>query len=89
MGPFSSQDDVCESFKEIMLAADARIKIRGLKNCSFSYDVPDEGLVKISGYLHVDKASRLYETTLRTWILDEQIIGEIEWTPVLPGRHGE
>ena len=89
MGPLSSQDDVCESFKEILLAADARIKISGLENCSFSYDVPDEGLVKISGYLHVDKASRLYETTVLTWILDERIIGEIEWTPVLPGRHGD
>ena len=92
MGPFSSQDDVCESFKEILRAADARIKISGLENCSFSYDVPDvssdEGLVKISVYLHVDKASRLYETTVRTWILDERIIGEIEWTLVLPGRPG-
>ena len=47
MGPLSSKDDVCESFKEILLAADARIKIRGLENGAFSYDVPDEGLVKI------------------------------------------
>ena len=66
MGPLSSQDDVCELFKETLRAADARIKISGLENCSFSYDVPDKGLVKISGYLHVDKDSRLYETTVRT-----------------------
>ena len=66
MGPLSSQDDVCKSFKEILQAADARIKICGLENCSFSYDVPDEGLVKISGYLHVDKDSGLYETTVLT-----------------------
>ena len=45
--------------------------------------------MKIPGYLHVDKASCLYETTVRTWILDERIIGEIEWTPVLPGKHGD
>ena len=48
--------------------------------------------MKISGYFHDDKASRLYETTVRTWILDERIIGEIEWTPVLRlllGRHGD
>ena len=87
--PLSSLNDVCESFKEILRAADARIKICGLENCSFSYDVPDEGLVKISGYLHVDKGSRLYETTVRTWILDERIIGEFEWTLDLPGRRGE
>ena len=73
-GPLSSQDDVCGSFKEILRAADARIKISGRENCFFSFDVPDEGFVKISGYLHVDKASRLYETTVRTWILDERII---------------
>ena len=62
MGPLLSQDDVCESFKEILLADDARIKISGRENCSFSYDLSDEGLMKISEYLHVDKASRLYET---------------------------
>ena len=37
--------------------------------------------------MHVDKASRLYKTTVLTWILDERIIGKIEWTPVLTGRH--
>ena len=44
MSPLSFQADVCESFKEILRAADARIKICGLENCFFSYDVPDEGL---------------------------------------------
>ena len=88
MGPLSFNEDVRESFKEILRAADARIKIRILENRSFSYDVPYEVLVKISGYLHVDKASRLYKTTVRTWILDERITGEIKWTQVLPGRHG-
>ena len=42
----SSQDDV-ELFKDILRAADARIKISGLENCAFSYDLPDDGLAKI------------------------------------------
>ena len=64
--------------------ADARIKISGLKNCSFSHDVPEDGLAKISGYLHVDRALRLYESAaVQTWIFDDQISREIEWTLVL------
>ena len=59
MGPLSSHEDVCESFKENLNAADARINLNGLENCSFFYDVPDEGLEKISGCVHVNKASRL------------------------------
>ena len=35
----------------------ARIQLKGVENCSFSYNMPDEGLAKISGYLHVNKAS--------------------------------
>ena len=89
-GPLSSQEDVCESFKGILRAADARTKINGLENCSFSYNVPDEGLAKISGYIHVNKASkisgyipvnkasRLSESAVRTRILDDRISGEIE-----------
>ena len=46
-------------------------------------------LAKISGYMHVNKVSRLTETGVRTWIFDERIIGEIEWAPVMPGRHGD
>ena len=89
LDPLSSQDDVCELFKDILRAADARIKISGLENCAFSYDLPDNCLAKISGYMHVNKVSRLTETGVRTWIFDERIIGEIEWTPVMPGRHGD
>ena len=33
MGPLSSHEDVCESFKEILNAADARIKLKRLENC--------------------------------------------------------
>ena len=78
MGPLSSHEDVCESFKEILDTAHARIKLNGLKNCSFSSDVPDEGLAKISGYVQVNKASRLYGSAVRTLILNDRISGEIE-----------
>ena len=59
MGPSASHEDVCELFKEMLRTADSRIPIGGQENCSFSYNVPDEGLAKISGYVHVNKASRL------------------------------
>ena len=64
--------------------------INGLAQSSFSYDVPGEGgLAKISGYLHVNKPANLTEATVRRWISDGRISGDIEWTPVLPGRHGD
>ena len=28
-----------------------------------------------------------YESAVRTWILDDRIRSEIEWTPVLPGKN--
>ena len=83
MGPLSSEDDVCKSFKEIL-----QLTMPELKSVDWKIaPSPTMCLVKISGYLHVEKASRLYETTVRTWILDERtiairFIGEIEWTPV-------
>ena len=55
MDPSSSQDDDCKLFKEILRgseSADANIKISGLENCSFFYDVPDEGLVKYEECCH-------------------------------------
>ena len=76
LDPLSSQDDVCQLFKDILRAADARIKIGGLENCAFAYNLPDDGVAKISGYMHVNKASRLTEVS--TWIFDERIIGSIE-----------
>ena len=54
LDPLSSQDDVCQLFKDILRAADARIKISGLENCAFSYNLPDDGVAKISGYMHVN-----------------------------------
>ena len=58
--------------------AELGIQLNGRENCSFSYNVPDEGLVKISGYVHhsvhVNKASRLYESAFRTWMRDDQWI---------------
>ena len=66
----------------------ARIQLNGLEHCSFSYDVPDKDLAKISGYVHVNKASRLYESAVRTWILDDRISGKIEWTLVCQANMG-
>ena len=78
MGPLSSQKDVCEQLKKNLRAADARIKNSGLQNCSFSYHVSDEGLVKISGCIHVIKASSLSESAVWTWIVDERISEEMD-----------
>ena len=50
MGPLSSQEDVSESFKEILRAVDTRIKISGLKICSFSYYVPQESKVSCEDF---------------------------------------
>jgi hypothetical protein len=33
----------------------------GLEQSSFSYDVPDDGIAKIEGYLHVNRTSLLAE----------------------------
>ena len=50
LGPLSSQEDVSELFKEMVRAADARIKISGLKICSFSYYVPQESKVSCEDF---------------------------------------
>ena len=37
--------------------------------------MPEDGLAKIFGYLHVNKTAMLYEATVQTWIL---MIGSVE-----------
>ena len=51
----SDQYKVCCTFKEILNAAHARLEMRGLELSLFSYDVPEDGLARISGYVHVKK----------------------------------
>ena len=89
MAVLSLHEDVSDVFKEILDAANVGVQIYGLEQCSFSYDLPDDGIAKISGYLHVDKKGKLSETAVRKWISDDRIKGEVVWTPVNPGKNGD
>ena len=89
MPELSQPEDVRAIFKEILISADDRLPICGLEQSSFSYNVPENGIAKIDGYLHVNKTSLLADTAVRTWIFDDRIVGEIIWTPILPGRNGD
>ena len=75
-------EDTSGLFKQILDAANDKFQIYGLEQSSFSYDLPDDGIAKISGYLHVNKTGKLAEAVVRTWISDDRIKGEVEWTPV-------
>jgi len=78
------REDVCALFRSILDQARDRIAINGLDQSSFAYDVPDEGgLVRISGYLH--STAQIWHSSVKTWIFDERVIGEIEWRAVQPG----
>ena len=82
----SGPEDVCDVFRSILDKARER-DLRGLDQSSFSYDVPGEGgLAQVSGYLHV--TSHIYRTAVQTWILDDRIQGEIEWTAIHPKING-
>ena len=87
MPALSQQEEVRDTFKEILVSADDRLPICGLEQSSFSYDLPDNGIAEIFGYLHVNKRSLLYDTSVRTWIFDDRIIGDIVWSPIRPGRN--
>ena len=47
VGALSGQHDVCDLFKVILNDAKERLEISGLEQCSFSYDVPEDGLATI------------------------------------------
>jgi len=83
----SNTDEVYDLFKEILNDAKVKHEISGLEQSSFSCDFPQDGLARISGYLHASKRFLITENTVRAWILDDRISGEIEWTPVMPGRN--
>ena len=85
----SLQEEVRNIFKEILNTANDRLPICGLKQSSFSYDLPQDGIAQISGYLHVNKKAKLTEAAVRTWMFDDRIIGDIVWTPIRPGNHGD
>ena len=88
IGILSGQEDRCYLFKDILNAAAGRLEISGSEQSSFSYDVPQDGLGEISGYLHVNKTASFTEAAVRTWITDDRINGEDKWSPVLPGKNG-
>ena len=59
-------EDTSGLFKQILDAANDKFQIYGLEQSSFSYDLPDDGIAKISGYLHVNKTGKLAEAVVRT-----------------------
>ena len=79
------RDEVRVLVRSILDQARDRIAINGLDQSSFAYDVPDDGgFASISGYLH--STAQIWHSTVKTWIFDERIIGEMEWRAVLPGQ---
>ena len=89
MDPLSSQAEVSDLFRAILQDAKCKLDISGLEQSSFSCGVPEDGLAKVSGYLHVNKKFLLYEATVRKWITDDRIRGDIQWNPIQPGRNGD
>ena len=49
---------------------------------------PQNSLGKTSGYLHVNKTATLTEAAVQTWIIDDQINGEVKWSPGLSRGNG-
>ena len=88
MPAFSDPEVVRDACIQILDSANIKSEIKDLEQSSFSYDVPEEGcLANISGYLH--GSAKINDTFVQKWIVDERISGEIEWTPILPGKHGD
>ena len=89
MPDLSQPEEVRDIFKEILLSAHDQIPIRGLEQSSFSYCIPEDGIAQILGYLHVNKEGKLTEDAVRKWISNDRIMGDVEWTPIRPGNHGD
>ena len=88
MPAFSAQEDVCVVFSSILDEAQTRLAIYELKQSSFSYDVPGEGgLAEISGYLH--SSEKITAATVKIWIFDGRIVGDMRWTAIEPGKRGQ
>ena len=58
--------EVRDTFQGILISANNRLPLCGVDQSSFSYDVPDDGIATIDGYLHVN--SRLVQHS--SWISD-------------------
>ena len=89
MPRLSQQEEVRDTFKGILISANNRLPLCGVEQSSFSYDVPDDGIATIDGYLHVNSRSLLANTAVSKWIFDDRIIEDIVWTPIRPGLNGD
>ena len=88
MPALSDLEEVRVASLQILEDACKKSAIKGLKQSSFSYDVPGEGcLANISGYLH--GSEHINDSFVKRWIIDDRIREEIVWTPVVPGRRGD
>ena len=88
MPTFSDPEEVRVACLQTFDDANKKSAINGLKQSSFSYDVPCEGgLANICGYLH--GSAKIDDSLVERWTIDDRIRGEIEWTPVFPGKHGD
>ena len=86
---FSSAEDVRLAFLAIFEDAQGNQSIPGLKDLSYSYNMPEHGgTAHISGYLHA--SSKISEAFVTKWLFDDRIIpGNTHWTPVEPGQNGD
>ena len=86
---FSSAEDVRLAFLAILEDAQGNRSISGLKDLSYSYNMPEHGgTAHISGYLHA--SSKISEAFVTKWLFDDRIIpGNTHWTPVEPGQNGD
>ena len=88
MPAFSAQDNVRMVSSSILGDVDTRLAIHDLKQSSFSYDVPGERcLAEFSGYLHA--LLQITKATVKTWICDGRMVGEILWTAIEPVKRGD
>ena len=90
MPDLSSGEDVRLICRAILDTALNQRAIRGIKQSSFSYSIPevveDKCLATICGYLHTTEQH--FQTAVQGWISDERI-GEMIWTPVCPGKNSD
>lgn len=89
MPALSQQEEVRDTFREILISADSRLSIRELEQSSCSYGIPDDGIAEFFGYLHMNHEAKLAKAAVRTWMFDDQIIGDVVWTPIRPGANGD
>ena len=85
IGPFLAREDIGILVRSILDEAHDKIAICGLEQSFFFCDLPENGVVNISGFLHT--SSDIWKSTVSTWLCDDRIKNQI-WTEVQPGRTG-